>query len=29
MSVKEFNDFTVAELVKWTRIVKDSGARAD
>jgi len=29
MSVKEFNDFTVAELAKWTRIVKDSGARAD
>ena len=29
MSVKEFNDFTVAELAKWTRIVKESGARAD
>ena len=29
MTVKEFNDFTVTELVKWTRIVKDSGAKAD
>jgi tripartite-type tricarboxylate transporter receptor subunit TctC len=29
MSVKEFNDFTVAELAKWTRIVKESGAKAD
>jgi tripartite-type tricarboxylate transporter receptor subunit TctC len=29
MSVKEFNDFTAAELVKWTRIVKESGAKAD
>ena len=29
MPVKEFNDFIVAELVKWTKIVKDSGAKVD
>ena len=29
MSVKEFNDFIVAELGKWTKIVKDSGAKVD
>ena len=29
MSIKEFNDFLVAELVKWTKIVKDSGAKVD
>ena len=29
MPVKEFNDFTVSEVVKWSKIVKDSGARVD
>ena len=29
MPVKEFNDFILAELVKWTKIVKDSGAKVD
>ena len=29
MSIKEFNDFLVAELVKWTKVVKDSGAKVD
>ena len=29
MSVKEFNDFTVTELVKWTKVVKESGAKVD
>ena len=29
MSVKEFNDFTVAELAKWTKVVKESGAKVD
>lgn len=29
MTVKEFNDFTVTELAKWTRIVKDSGAKVE
>jgi hypothetical protein len=29
MSVKEFNDFIVVELGKWTKIVKDSGAKVD
>ena len=29
MSVKEFNDFTVTELAKWTRVVKDSEAKVD
>jgi hypothetical protein len=27
--VKEFNDFTVTEVSKWSKIVKDSGARVD
>ncbi|MEY4073476.1 MAG: hypothetical protein RJA29_833, partial [Pseudomonadota bacterium] len=27
--VKEFNDFTVTEVGKWSKIVKDSGARVD
>ena len=29
LTVKEFNEFTVTELVKWTKIVKDSGAKVD
>ena len=29
MTIKEFNDFTLTELVKWTKIVKDSGAKVD
>ena len=29
MSVKEFNDFIATELVKWTKLVKDSGAKVD
>ena len=29
LTVKEFNDFTVTELVKWTKIVKDSGAKVE
>jgi len=29
MTVKEFNDFTVTELAKWTKIVKDSGAKVE
>lgn len=29
MPVKEFNDFTVTEVTKWSKIVKDSGARVD
>ena len=29
MSVKEFNDFTVTELAKWTKVVKESGAKVD
>ena len=29
MPVKEFNDFTVSEVAKWSKIVKDSGARVD
>ena len=29
MTVKEFNDFTLTELVKWTKIVKDSGAKVE
>ncbi len=29
MTVKEFNDFTVTELAKWTRIVRDSGAKVE
>ena len=29
MTVRDFNDFVVAELVKWTKVVKDSGAKVD
>ena len=29
LTVKEFNEFTVFELAKWTKIVKDSGAKVD
>src|SRR5262245_37414846 len=29
MSVKEFNEFLGAELVKWTKLVKTSGAKVD
>ncbi len=29
MSVKEFNDFTVSELAKWSKIVRDSGAKVE
>ena len=29
MTVKDFNEFTVSELAKWTKIVRDSGARVD
>jgi tripartite-type tricarboxylate transporter receptor subunit TctC len=29
MTVKDFNDFTVTEVSKWSKIVKDSGARVD
>jgi tripartite-type tricarboxylate transporter receptor subunit TctC len=29
MSTKQFNDFTVTELAKWSKIVKDSGASAN
>ncbi len=29
MSVKEFNDYTVTELAKWTKMVKESGAKVD
>ena len=29
MTVREFNEFTVTELAKWTKIVKDSGAKVD
>jgi len=29
MSYKEFNDFTVTELAKWSKIVRDSGAKAN
>jgi tripartite-type tricarboxylate transporter receptor subunit TctC len=29
MSVKEFNDFVGTELVKWTKLVKDSGAKVN
>jgi len=29
MSVKEFNEFLGTELVKWTKLVKDSGAKVD
>jgi tripartite-type tricarboxylate transporter receptor subunit TctC len=29
MSGKEFNEFLSAEIVKWTKLVKDSGAKVD
>jgi tripartite-type tricarboxylate transporter receptor subunit TctC len=29
MTTQQFNDFAVAELAKWTKIVRNSGARAD
>ncbi len=29
LTVKEFNDFTVTELAKWGKIVKDSGAKVE
>ena len=29
MTNKEFNDFTVTELTKWSKIVRDSGAKAN
>ena len=29
MTVKEFNEFLSAELVKWTKLVKDSGAKVN
>jgi len=29
MSTQQFNDFTVTELAKWSKIVKDSGASAN
>ena len=29
MTVKEFNEFTLSELAKWSKIVKDSGAKVD
>ena len=29
MTNKEFNDFTVTELAKWSKIVRDSGAKAN
>jgi tripartite-type tricarboxylate transporter receptor subunit TctC len=29
MTVKEFNEFLATELVKWTKLVKDSGAKVD
>ena len=29
MTVKEFNDYTVSELAKWSKLVKDSGAKVD
>ena len=29
MTVKEFNEFLGAELVKWTKLVKDSGAKVN
>jgi tripartite-type tricarboxylate transporter receptor subunit TctC len=29
MTTKQFNDFTVTELAKWSKIVKDSGASAN
>ena len=29
MSVKEFNEFLATELVKWTKLVRDSGAKVE
>lgn len=29
MTTKQFNDFTVSELAKWSKIVKDSGAKVN
>ena len=29
MSVREFNEFTLTELAKWTKLVKDSSAKVD
>ena len=29
MTTKEFNDFLATEIIKWTKIVKDSGAKVD
>jgi len=29
MNGKEFTEFSLAELVKWSKLVKDSGARVD
>ena len=29
MTTKQFNDFTVTELAKWSKIVKDSGAKVN
>ena len=29
MSVKEFNEFTLSELAKWGKIVRDSGAKVE
>jgi tripartite-type tricarboxylate transporter receptor subunit TctC len=29
MTTQQFNDFTVTELAKWSKIVKDSGASAN
>ena len=29
MTVKEFNDYTVSELAKWSKLVRDSGAKVD
>ena len=29
MSIKEFNEFTVAELAKWSKLVRDSGAKVN
>lgn len=29
LTVKEFNDFTVSELAKWGKIVRDSGAKVE
>lgn len=29
MTVKEFNDYTVSELGKWSKLVRDSGAKVD